>query len=77
MKSIIEICREVEPNIPDDITLNLIDGGYVDSFGVFMIMASLEIEYDIKIPDNDLNYDNFKSIESLTNLVEKIKREEQ
>lgn len=73
-EAVLKICREVNSEIPEVYSDDLISGGYIDSFGVFMIMASIEIELDIKIPKNELCYDNFKSIDSIVELIDKIKR---
>ena len=72
-KKVLKICREVNSEIPDDDSLLLIENGYVDSFGVFVIMASIEIEFDIKVLDEEMNQDNFKNINNIVRLIEKHK----
>jgi acyl carrier protein len=68
-KTILQICREVNPDIPDDLDELLIDTGLVDSFGAFMILSSLEIEFNIEISTEDIKHDNFKNIRSIIELV--------
>ncbi len=72
-KKVLEICREVNSEIPDDIDVLLIDTGLVDSFGAFMIMSNLEIEFDIEISNEDIKHDNFKNMKSIIELVKKYK----
>lgn len=72
-ETILKICREVESTIPADYNQELISSGYIDSFGTFMILASLEIEFDISIPDTELCYENFKSINNMVDMIKKIK----
>lgn len=69
---VLTICRENNQAVPDDPDVLLIDSGLIDSFGAFMIMSSLEIEYDIEISDDDMKYDNFKNISSIMALVTRL-----
>lgn len=71
-KRVLTICRENNQAVPDDPDVLLIDSGLIDSFGAFMIMSSLEIEYDIEISDDDMKYDNFKNISSIMALVTRL-----
>lgn len=73
-KKVLEICRKINRDIPEDSTIRLIDDGYIDSFGVFTIMAEIEIEYNILLDDEDMVYEHFKNIKSIVELVqEKMK----
>ena len=69
---ILSICREINPEVPADLDFLLVDSGLIDSFGAFMIMSSLEIEYDIEITDSEMKYDNFKNIGSIMGLVTRL-----
>lgn len=66
---ILEICREVNKNIPSSPTVKLIDDGYIDSFGVFLILTRLELEYDIVISEDEMNYENFSDIQHIEQLI--------
>lgn len=72
-EKVLQICREVNQDIPDDLEELLIDAGFVDSFGAFMILSSLEVEFDIEISPDDIKHDNFKNMSSIINLVKKYK----
>lgn len=69
-KKILEICRKINKDIPEDCSIRLIDEGYIDSFGVFTIMAEIEIEYNILLNDEDMVYEHFKNINSIVELVQ-------
>lgn len=69
-KKILEICRKINKDIPEDCSICLIDEGYIDSFGVFTIMAEIEIEYNILLNDEDMVYEHFKNINSIVELVQ-------
>ena len=67
--TILEICREVNKDIPSSPVVKLIDEGYIDSFGVFMIMTRIELQYDIVISEDEMNYENFSDIEHIEQLI--------
>lgn len=45
----------------------------MDSISILKVVTELEEEYDIEFDDEDLNYDNLKSISSIANCVEYIR----
>jgi len=47
----------------------LIDGGVVDSLGIFQLMAFIEGEYGVDIDDVELVYDNFRDLDSIARLI--------
>ncbi len=68
---ITEIVRKVSnKSTAPDPEESLFDSGYLDSFALTDMVADLEREFDIKIPDSDLNPRRFDSIERIENYVE-------
>ena len=57
---------------PDDLTdeLPLIEGQVIDSLDLLTIISALEKEFDLDIPDEDLLFDNFASIEQIAAYVD-------
>jgi len=51
---------------PED---SLFDGGYLDSFALPEVIAALEKEFGIKIPDTDLNPRKFETINRIDEYV--------
>lgn len=68
-QKVLEFCREINPDIPDDGSVNLLDEGYLDSFGAYMVLAQMELEYNISISDNEMNYHNFQNLNSMVDLI--------
>lgn len=66
---VLAFCREINPDIPDDGLVNLLDDGYLDSFGAYMVLAQIELEYDISITDDEMNYHNFHNVNSIIDLI--------
>lgn len=56
---------------PDALTSEypLIDGGVLDSMGIFELIGFLEDTFDITVTDEDLVPDNLQTIASITRLV--------
>jgi acyl carrier protein len=49
--------------------INLFDAGIVDSAGLISFIAFIEIEFQIKIPDEDLLPENFISISVIAGYI--------
>ncbi|MBC6445391.1 MAG: acyl carrier protein [Alphaproteobacteria bacterium GM202ARS2] len=52
-----------------DSATSLLDGDAIDSMGLLELVAYLEETFDITFDDDDLNPENFDSVERLTQLV--------
>ena len=62
----------------DDGNLNYLKpllGDVIDSMGIQMLVAFLENEYDITIPDIELIPENFQNINCISGLVERLQKE--
>jgi len=66
-----EILKAVSqnPDVPADGD-SLFDSGYLDSFALPDMVAALETEFGIKIPDSDLNPRKFESIDKIGQYIE-------
>lgn len=51
---------------------NLLGGGYVNSLFALEIVMFLEKEFKIRIKRKDINDDNFRTINNMTALVERL-----
>jgi acyl carrier protein len=52
---------------------SLFDSGFLDSFALPDVVSELEREFQIKIPDSDLNPHKFESIARIENYIESRK----
>ncbi len=73
IKSIItEVVSDcVDSGIPDDTSFDLREAGILDSLSMMNIMSSLESEFDIEFAPEDMTKDNFLSVDTMCNLVQK------
>jgi acyl carrier protein len=48
---------------------SLIENGVVDSLGVFKLVAFLEESFSVQIPDGEIVYENFATIDQIERFV--------
>ena len=69
MNRILEFVREINPDAPDDEELDLISEGYIDSFGIFTIVVRIELNFNVVVSEQEMTYDNFRSVKSIKELL--------
>ena len=55
-----------------DETTPLIENGIVDSMGLMQIVAFVEERTGIRVPDDEIAPDNFETVASISQLVERL-----
>lgn len=67
---------ELLNDIDEDIVLykgeNLFDDGIIDSFSVVEIVSAMESSFKIEINANDVVEKNFRTVESMMSLLERL-----
>lgn len=54
---------------------NLFDKGVLDSFGVLELIAFLEEKFKVQFEPADVSMENFQSLNSICQLIERIRNE--
>lgn len=67
---VLEILLNTRPDVEFDSETKLIDDGVLDSFDIIGIVSDLNEEFDINITADELEADNFNSLEAIVKLVE-------
>ena len=67
---IIRIIKEVLPQIDID-SLNLVDGGIIDSMSIVVLVSELSERFNISFDLDDLDAKTFNSIDSIVEIVAK------
>ena len=75
MEQLIQILKEVNPDVDYETCTNLIDGHYLDSLAILSLIALIEEEYDIEIPTVEIIPSNFNSASAILKLIERIEEE--
>tara|TARA_B100000242_G_scaffold188731_1_gene135824 strand:- start:2525 stop:2788 length:264 start_codon:yes stop_codon:yes gene_type:complete len=70
---IIDYVKNGNPNFSNHDTVpvdeSLVELGYIDSFGIIDLVIFLEGKFSIKINDDEINKENFGSINKISNTV--------
>ncbi len=64
--------HEVGPGTLGDDT-PLIEGGIIDSMNLIKLVSFVEQAFGVKVLDEELDIDNFRSLEAITRFVERKK----
>ena len=75
MDRLIELLQEIKEDIDFENTMDLIDGGILDSFDILQIIGSLNDEFDISIPASEIVPQNFNSAKALWKMVQRLQDE--
>lgn len=73
MEQLLKLLQGIRPDVDFKNQKALIDDGILDSFDVVSIISEIDDEFNVQIKINELDPDNFNSIESIWNLVQKLK----
>lgn len=66
------ILQDIHPEIDYEKEKNLIDNGIFDSFDIVTLISEIVVNFDIKVPANEITPDNFNSLEAIMALLEKL-----
>lgn len=71
---VVGILKDVNPSKQLECVTDIIGGGYIDSFELMSLVANLCEAFDVEISLEDLNSENFMSVDSITAMIEKMKQ---
>ncbi len=69
---VIAVLEKALPGVDVEASEYLVDDGMIDSLGIVNIIAELSLEFGINIPFEELEADNFNSVDNMVKLVEKL-----
>ena len=72
MEKLLEILKNVRPDVDFENETALIDDGILDSFDVVSIISELDNEFDVQVRINELDPENFNSAEAIWALIQKL-----
>ena len=71
MEKILEILKDINPDVDYENAKDLITGQLLDSLQVLSLVVSIEDELHIPIDPAEVTADNFDSVESIMKLIER------
>ena len=76
MEELLELLKGVRADVDFENETELIDDGILDSFDVVAIISEIDDKYGVQIRINELDPENFNSVENIWNLIRKLKSKE-
>ncbi len=75
MEELLKVLTEVRPDVDFKNEKKLIDDGILDSFDIISIVNKLDGTFDIEIDIDDLEPENFNTVEAIWELIQKLQEE--
>lgn len=75
MEKLLEVLSEIRPDVDFANEKKLIDDGILDSFDIIQVVMSLNEAFNVEINVEDLEPDNFNTIEAMMELITKLQAE--
>lgn len=75
MDELLKLLSEICPKVDFVREKKLIDDGILDSFDIISIVNELNEHYDIEIDVDDLEPENFNSVEAMLELIHTLQNE--
>ena len=74
MEKLLELLKGIRPDVDFENEEALIDDGILDSFDVVSIISELDDEFGVQVKINELDPENFNSVESIWEMVQKLQK---
>ena len=74
MERLIAILKKVKPEVDFTKCSDFVDEGIFDSIDIVTIIDEIESEYGIEIQPEDIDPDNFQSVESMIKMIERVSK---
>ena len=71
-EEIIEILKELLPDVDVENATSMADDGLIDSINVVNIVTEVAINFDVQIPFEALVNENFNSVDTIVALVKNL-----
>lgn len=75
MDELLDILKELHPEVDFETCTNLVDGKILDSFDIITIITEINNNFDVAIPAEEIVPENFNSAKALYALVERLEEE--
>ncbi len=72
METLLEILKDLHPDIDFENCNTLIDDNILDSFDIITLIAEISSEFGVNIPAEEIMPENFNSMKALYALIERL-----
>ncbi len=74
-EELLALLKEVRPDVDFEKEKKLIDDSVLDSFDIITIVQEMNETFDVEINVEDLEPDNFNTVEAMLELIGKLQEE--
>ena len=71
-EQIVKIMKEVKPTKDLENVTDIVEGGYIDSFELMLLITMLADRFGVEISIDDITPENFNSIDAISAMVERL-----
>jgi len=75
MEKLLEILRDLHPDVDYEKEEHLIDDAILDSLDIVSLIAEISDTFDVTITAKDIIPDNFNSVKAMYELIERLENE--
>lgn len=75
MEQLLELLRELRPDLDFDRCGDLVDGGRLDSLDILTLVSEVEERFDVTVPTAEILPENFNSAGRLWAMIQRLSRE--
>ena len=72
MEDLLEILRELHPDVDFETCTTLIDDKILDSFDIVSLIAEIDNTFDVAVPAEEIVPENFNSAEAIWAMIERL-----
>ena len=72
MDKLLELLKQVRPDVDFDKETSLVEDGVLDSFDVVSIISELDTAFGVQVRIDELDPENFNSAAAIWELVQKL-----
>jgi len=76
MESLIQILKNLKPDVDFDENTELIKNRIFDSLGMISLVAELSDEFDVEITAEEIVPENFETVKSIYNMIKRLEDED-
>ena len=73
MEKLYALLEDIRPDVDFRNTNTLVTDGFIDSFDIVTIIASIENEFSVESPVDSMLPENFESAEAIMKLIDRAK----
>lgn len=75
MEELLAVLKRALPKVDWNTDKMLVDDGVIDSIDVVSVISEITAEYDIEIPSEEMEPENFNSVEAIYDMIQRLKEE--